>query len=52
MFLREFVNQTPWVHLDVAGTAWLDDAKPWMGKGQTGVAVATLVHLALQSAGA
>lgn len=52
MFLREFVNQTPWVHLDVAGTAWLDDAKPWMGKGPTGVAVATLVHLALQSAGA
>lgn len=51
MFLREFVNQTPWVHLDVAGTAWLDDAKPWMGKGPTGIAVATLVHLALQSAG-
>ncbi|MGH9534438.1 MAG: leucyl aminopeptidase, partial [Terriglobales bacterium] len=28
MFLREFAEQTPWVHLDVAGTAWLDDAKP------------------------
>ncbi len=51
MFLREFVEQTPWVHLDIAGTAWLDDPKPWMSKGPTGVAVATLVHLALQSAG-
>ncbi|MGH9536211.1 MAG: hypothetical protein ACRD2E_15285, partial [Terriglobales bacterium] len=50
MFLREFAEQTPWVHLDVAGTAWLDDAKPWMSKGPTGVAVATLAHLALQSA--
>ncbi len=27
-FLKEFVGETPWVHLDIAGTAWLDDAKP------------------------
>ena len=32
-FLREFTGDTPWVHLDIAGTAWLDDAKPWAGKG-------------------
>ena len=32
MFLREFVGDTPWVHLDIAGTAWLDDAKPIMAK--------------------
>ena len=29
-FLREFVGDTPWVHLDIAGTAWLDDAKPFL----------------------
>ena len=46
-FLREFTGDTPWVHLDIAGTAWLDDAKPWMGKGGTGVAVRTLVDLAM-----
>jgi leucyl aminopeptidase len=46
-FLREFVGDTPWVHLDIAGTAWLDDAKPWMGKGGTGVGVRTLVELAM-----
>jgi leucyl aminopeptidase len=51
-FLREFTGDTPWVHLDIAGTAWLDDAKPWMGKGGTGVAVRTLVELAMTFDGA
>jgi leucyl aminopeptidase len=46
-FLREFTGDTPWVHLDIAGTAWLDDAKPWAGKGGTGVAVRTLIDLAM-----
>jgi leucyl aminopeptidase len=46
-FLREFVGETPWVHLDIAGTGWLDDAKPWMGKGGTGIGVRTLVDLAM-----
>ena len=46
-FLREFTGDTPWVHLDIAGTAWLDDAKPWGGKGGTGVAVRTLIDLAM-----
>ncbi|HWE06431.1 MAG TPA: leucyl aminopeptidase [Rhizomicrobium sp.] len=46
-FLKEFAEDTPWVHLDIAGTAWLDDAKPYMAKGPTGVAVRTLVRLAL-----
>ncbi len=45
-FIREFVEDTPWVHLDIAGTAWLDDAKPSMPKGPTGVAVRTFVRLA------
>ena len=46
-FLREFTGDTPWVHLDIAGTAWLDDPKPWAGKGGTGVGVRTLVELAM-----
>jgi leucyl aminopeptidase len=49
-FLKEFVGSTPWAHLDVAGTAWADDAKPWQPKGPTGVAVRTLAELAFTSA--
>jgi leucyl aminopeptidase len=45
-FLREFADPTPWVHLDIAATAWLDDAKSWMSKGPTGVGVRTFVQLA------
>jgi len=46
-FLKEFVNQTPWVHLDIAGTAWLEEAKPWMAKGPTGTPVRSFARLAL-----
>ncbi|HLZ50706.1 MAG TPA: leucyl aminopeptidase [Candidatus Acidoferrum sp.] len=46
-FIREFAGDTPWVHLDIAGTAWNDDAKPWLAKGPTGVALRSLVHLAM-----
>ncbi len=45
MFLKEFSGDTPWIHLDIAGTAWNDDPKPWLAKGPTGVALRTLVHL-------
>jgi leucyl aminopeptidase len=44
MFLREFVTR-PWVHLDIAGTAYLRKATPWAARGSTGVAHATLVEL-------
>src|SRR6266567_1717060 len=47
MFIKEFTGDTPWIHLDIAGTAWNDDAKPWLAKGPTGVALRTLVHLIL-----
>ncbi len=47
MFLKEFAGDTPWVHLDIAGTAWLDDGKPFLAKGPSGVAVRTLVRLAM-----
>jgi len=46
MFIRDFVGDLPWVHLDIAGTAWLDDAKPFMAKGATGVGLRTFVRLA------
>jgi leucyl aminopeptidase len=47
IFLKEFADETPWVHLDIAGTAWLDDAKPYLAKGPAGVPVRTLVRLAM-----
>jgi leucyl aminopeptidase len=47
LFLKEFAEETPWVHLDIAGTAWLDEAKPYMAKGPTGLPVRTLVRLAM-----
>jgi leucyl aminopeptidase len=46
-FIREFAGDTPWIHLDIAGTAWNDDPKPWLAKGPTGVALRTLVHLVM-----
>jgi len=48
-FLKEFTGGLPWAHLDIAGTAWADDAKPYMPKGPTGVAVRTLIELAFSS---
>ncbi len=47
MFLKEFAAETPWVHLDIAGTAWIDEAKPFTAKGPSGVPVRTLVRLAM-----
>jgi leucyl aminopeptidase len=49
LFLKEFSGGLPWVHLDIAGTAWSDEAKPFMPKGATGVAVRTLAELAFSS---
>ncbi len=46
-FLREFAGDTPWVHLDIAGTAWLEENKPFMAKGPSGIAVRTFARLAL-----
>ena len=44
MFLKEFAGETPWIHLDIAGTAWDDDAKPWLAKGPTGIAVRSILE--------
>ncbi len=43
-FLYEFVGQVPWVHLDIAGTAWLEKEKPYMPKGASGIGVRLLVN--------
>ncbi len=44
LFLQEFVDDTPWVHLDIAGTAWTDSDTPTCPKGGTGALVRTLVE--------
>lgn len=44
MFLREFVGETPWVHLDIAGIAWLDADKAWIAKGPSGIGVRSIVE--------
>jgi leucyl aminopeptidase len=46
LFLQEFTGGLPWVHLDIAGTAWAEEAKPYLPKGPSGVAVRTLAELA------
>ena len=43
-FLKEFAEDSPWVHFDIAGTAWENERKPYMAKGPTGVGIRTLVN--------
>ena len=47
--LAEFAGDTPWAHLDIAGTAWTDRARPYVPKGGVGVGVRLLVELARRS---
>jgi leucyl aminopeptidase len=49
MLLREFVEDTPWVHLDIAGVDSYDREKGIIVKGASGIPVRTLVNLVLQS---
>jgi leucyl aminopeptidase len=49
LFLKEFTGGLPWAHLDIAGTAWAEESKPYLPKGPSGVAVRTLVELAFTS---
>jgi len=50
LFLTEFVDNTPWVHIDIAGTASSNKESGYTIKGATGVGVRTLVELALSEA--
>ena len=47
VFVKEFTGGLPWVHLDIAGPAWAEEAKPYQAKGATGFGVRTLAELAL-----
>jgi leucyl aminopeptidase len=44
-FLKEFTEGLSWAHLDIAGTAWGEEAKPYRSKGPTGIAVRTLLRI-------
>jgi leucyl aminopeptidase len=49
-FLKEFADGVSWAHLDIAGTAWGDEAKPYRSKGPTGIAVRTLLKIVARAA--
>ncbi|HKF47991.1 MAG TPA: leucyl aminopeptidase [Terracidiphilus sp.] len=43
-FLHVFAEDTPWIHLDIAGLAWNDDNKPFIAKGPTGIGVRSILE--------
>ena len=43
-FLKVFVEDTPWIHLDIAGVAWIEESKPFIAKGPSGVAVRSILE--------
>jgi len=43
-FLAEFVGDTPWIHLDIAGLAWIEENKPFIAKGPSGVGVRSILE--------
>ena len=49
LFIKEFTGDLPWVHVDIAGTAWAERATSYQPKGATGVGVRTLAELALDA---
>jgi len=49
LFIKEFSGDLPWVHVDIAGTAWAEEPKPYQPKGATGVGVRTLAELGLNA---
>jgi leucyl aminopeptidase len=44
LFLKQFVEKTPWAHLDVAGPVWSEKEQGYINKGGTGFGVRLLVH--------
>ena len=47
MFLKQFIKETPWAHLDIAGTVWTEKENGYNGAGATGYGVRTLVNWVL-----
>jgi leucyl aminopeptidase len=43
-FLHAFAEDTPWIHLDIAGLAWVEENKPFIAKGPSGVAVRSILE--------
>jgi leucyl aminopeptidase len=43
-FLHTFAEDTPWIHLDIAGVAWNEETKPYMPKGPSGIAVRSILE--------
>jgi leucyl aminopeptidase len=43
-FLKVFAEDTPWIHLDIAGMAWVEDSKPYIAKGPSGVGVRSILE--------
>ena len=49
LFLKEFTGGLPWAHMDIAGTAWVEDVRPYIPKGSAGIGIRTLAELAFTS---
>ncbi|MGH9738141.1 MAG: leucyl aminopeptidase [Candidatus Acidiferrales bacterium] len=47
-FLKKFTDDTPWIHLDIAATCWVDEGRPWLAKGPTGVAIRSIIDFAMK----
>src|SRR4029077_14239212 len=47
-FIKEFAEDTPWVHLDIAATCWVDEGRPWLAKEPTGVAIRSIIEFAMK----
>ncbi len=47
-FIKEFAEDTPWIHLDIASTCWADDGRPWLAKGPTGTAIPSIIDFAMK----
>ncbi len=43
-FLKVFAEDTPWIHLDIAGTAWVEESRPFIAKGPSGIAVRSILE--------
>ena len=43
-FLHTFAEDTPWIHLDIAGVAWLEESRPFIARGPSGVAVRSILE--------
>jgi leucyl aminopeptidase len=49
-FLHAFAEDVPWIHLDIAGMAWIDETRPYIAKGPSGIGVRSIVEWVRQYA--